>query len=67
MRLEHPEPFGDRWRGRWICHGQPEITTETLTRPIRADPVDKVVPLRRTFDLGSVPAAAWVCPTDTIV
>ena len=47
MRMEHPEPFDDSWRGRWIWHGRPEIKPETATRPVLADPEDKVVLLRR--------------------
>ncbi len=55
MRMEHPEPFDDSWRGRWIWHGRPEIKPETATRPVLADPEDKVVLLRRLVDVDAVP------------
>lgn len=64
MQLTHPEPFAARWRGKWIWHGRPEITNATATRPVLADPRDKVVLLRRSVDLASVPESApariWV-------
>ncbi len=34
MRPSHPEPFGPRWRGRWIWHRRPAIRAETATRPV---------------------------------
>ena len=45
-----------RWRARWIWHGRPAIVAETATRPVLADPVDRVVLLRRSLDLATVPA-----------
>lgn len=56
MTHEHPAPFGARWRARWIWHGRPAITTETATRPVLADPIDRVVLLRRVITLAEVPA-----------
>jgi hypothetical protein len=56
--LQHPEPFGANWTGRWIWSGRPAIVTETATRPVLADPVDTVVLLRRSFELGELPASA---------
>jgi alpha-L-rhamnosidase len=58
MDFEHPAPFGDRWLARWIWHGRPAITTESATRPVQADPVDRVVLLRRAVDLADVPERA---------
>lgn len=55
MYLEHPEPFGARWRARWIWFEQPAIRTETATRPVLADPVDRIGLFRRTIDLDAVP------------
>jgi hypothetical protein len=58
MRLRHPAPFDDRWRACWIWHGRPAITVETATRPVLADPTDRVVLLRRELVLTSVPESA---------
>ncbi len=58
MQLDHPAPFTTRWRARWIWAGRPPITTETATRPVLADPVDRVVLLRRVVHVASVPATA---------
>lgn len=64
MYLEHPEPFGARWRARWIWFEQPAIRTETATRPVLADPGDRIGLFRRTIDLDAVPdtvpARLWV-------
>lgn len=64
MYLEHPEPFGARWRARWIWSEQPAIRTETATRPVLADPLDRIGLFRRTIDLDAVPdtvpARLWV-------
>ena len=58
MLLQHPEPFAASWRSRWIWCGRPEIIAETATRPVLADPIDRVALLRRRVDLESVPASA---------
>lgn len=55
VRLQHPPPFTTRWRARWIWDGRPPIATETATRPVLAEPVDRVVLLRRAVELGEVP------------
>jgi len=64
MQLEHPEPFAPEWRARWIWNQWPAIETATATRAVLADPVDKVVLLRRVVELESVPESApcriWV-------
>jgi len=64
MRLNHPEPFAPRWRSNWIWCDPPAITTETATRAVLADPVDRVALLRRRIELDAVPASApcriWV-------
>ncbi len=63
MTLPHPAPFALRWRARWIWHGAPAIVPETATRPVLADPTDRVVLLRRVLHLDavpdSVPARLW--------
>lgn len=46
------------WTARWIWNGQPAITMESATRPVLDQPRDRVVLLRRTFDLDSVPPSA---------
>jgi alpha-L-rhamnosidase len=58
MRPRHPAPFGPRWQARWIWHGHPAIVAETATRPVLTDPVDRVVLLRRRFEVAVVPATA---------
>jgi hypothetical protein len=64
MRLNHPEPFTAAWNARWIWHGRPAIVSETATRPVQADPADRVALFRREFELDAVPASAparlWV-------
>lgn len=60
----HPSPFTAVWTARWIWHSQPAITTESATRPVLDQPCDRIVLLRRTFDINVVPAHApcrlWV-------
>jgi alpha-L-rhamnosidase len=56
--VRHPAPFGQRWRARWIWHGPPEIAVETATRAVLANPVDRVVLLRKEPVLTSVPGTA---------
>lgn len=58
MALEHPAPFGNRWRSRWIWFEPPSIQLPTLTRPERAVDGDQVGLFRRSFTLDAVPAAA---------
>ena len=58
MALEHPAPFGSRWRSRWIWFEPPAIELATLTRPERAVDGDRVGLFRRRFDLAHVPEAA---------
>ncbi len=58
MALEHPAPFGNRWRSRWIWFEPPAITLPTLTRPERAVDGDQVGLFRRSFTLDAVPTAA---------
>ena len=64
MKLEHPEPFGNTWRARWIWHGRPKLTMQTSTRTALADPRDRIVLFRREFTVSSVPESAparmWV-------
>ncbi|MBU6330522.1 MAG: family 78 glycoside hydrolase catalytic domain, partial [Acidobacteria bacterium] len=64
MQLHHPEPFTGRWRARWIWQGRPALTLETATRPVLADPTDRVVLFRREFTLDAVPVTVptrlWV-------
>ncbi len=64
MRLDHPAPFGPRWRGRWIWHQRPAIRADTATRPVLADPVDTVALFRRELPLAADPHRAvgrlWV-------
>ena len=63
MRLRHPAPFADRWRGRWIWFTPPAISIETATRPVLADPTDTVGLFRRTIELevppDSAPCRIW--------
>lgn len=58
MHLEHPEPFGPRWQARWIWHERPSIRTETATRPVLADPGERIGLFRRTVELAVVPERA---------
>jgi len=60
MRPSHPEPFGPRWRGRWIWHQRPAIRAVTATRPVVDDPVDTVALFRRVLELDTEPTRA-VC------
>ena len=60
MRPTHPEPFGPRWRGRWIWHRRPSIRAETATRPVLDDPVDTVALFRHELELAAAPVRA-VC------
>ncbi|MFM8971205.1 MAG: hypothetical protein ACKOOG_00895, partial [Actinomycetota bacterium] len=64
MRLEHPTPFGARWRSVWIWDRIPGIVAETATRPVLTDPTDHVALLRRTVSVPAVPehapARIWV-------
>ncbi len=64
MRPTHPEPFGPRWRGRWIWHERPSIRAATATRPVVDHPVDTVALFRRVLELDTVPDRAacrlWV-------
>ena len=64
MRPAHPEPFGPRWRGRWIWHRRPAIRAATATRPVLDDPVDTVALFRRELELSTDPVRAscrlWV-------
>ncbi len=64
MRPTHPEPFGPRWRGRWIWHRRPAIRAATATRPVLDDPVDTVALFRRELELDVDPSSAscrlWV-------
>jgi hypothetical protein len=58
MGVEHPSPFENRWRSRWIWFERPAIRLATLTRPERAVEGDRVGLFRRRFELSSVPATA---------
>lgn len=58
MRLRHPEPFEGRWRGRWIWFEPPRLRPETATRPVVADPADRVGLFRREVVLDVVPERA---------
>jgi hypothetical protein len=64
MRLDHPAPFGNNWRARWIWHGRPKLTMQTSTRTALADPRDRIVLFRRELTLPDVPESApariWV-------
>jgi hypothetical protein len=58
MRLAHPAPFAARWPSRWIWFERPQIDLATATRPVLANPVDRIGLLRRTLELDVVPATA---------
>ena len=58
MGVEHPSPFANRWRSRWIWFERPAIRLATLTRPERDVDGDRVGLFRRRFELSSVPATA---------
>jgi alpha-L-rhamnosidase len=58
VQLQHPPPFGDRWRAKWIWCGRPAIVTETATRPVLADRSDRVALFRRSVSLVAVPDSA---------
>jgi hypothetical protein len=55
MRFEHPAPFGARWPARWIWFEPPAIHLATATRPVLAEPRDRIGLLRRTLTLDVVP------------
>jgi alpha-L-rhamnosidase len=55
--MRHPVPFTNGWRARWIWHTYPPITTQTATRAVLSEPVDRVALLRRTVELPEVPDA----------
>ena len=44
MQLHHPEPFGARWRARWVWDRPPTIAFETMSKPVDADPTDVGAP-----------------------
>jgi hypothetical protein len=58
VQLHHPEPFGARWRARWVWDRPPTIAFETMSKPIDADPTDHVALFRRVVELDAVPASA---------
>ena len=64
MRVTHPDPFAARWRARWIWSEAPAIEAQTATRPVLADPLDKVALFRSEVELvrvpERVPARLWV-------
>jgi len=60
MRPDHPEPFGPKWRGRWIWHRRPAIRAATATRPELDGPGDTVALFRRQLELDADPERA-VC------
>ncbi len=53
----HPDPFGSRWRAKWIWSERPEISVQTATRPVLADASDRVALFRRCIELEAVPAS----------
>ncbi len=55
MRLAHPSPFEGAWKAKWIWHGRPALEMETATRPVLANPTDRVVLFRREIVLDAVP------------
>ena len=61
---EHPTPFGNEWRAKWIWNGRPKITMRTSTRTALADPRDRIVLFRRDLDVAEIPswapARVWV-------
>ena len=63
MRLAHPEPFGARWRAKWIWDRPPALRLDTATRAVLDDPTDRVALFRRELSLDvvpeSVPARIW--------
>ena len=63
MRLTHPEPFGARWRAKWIWDRPPALRLDTATRAVLDDPTDRVALFRRELSLDvvpeSVPARIW--------
>lgn len=64
MRVTHPDPFAARWRARWIWFEPPAIEAQTATRPVLADPLDKVALFRTEVEMDRVPervpARLWV-------
>jgi len=56
MQLEHPEPFGGRWRAKWIWDRKPALRLDTATRAVLDDPTDRVALFRRELRLEHVPA-----------
>ncbi len=55
MPQPHPHPFTAHWRARWIWATPPAIHPEVATRPVLSDPRDRIVLLRRTLELDTVP------------
>ena len=64
MRLDHPAPFGARWRARWIWDRRPALRLDTATRMVLDDPTDHIARFRRVIAVDAVPATApariWV-------
>ena len=64
MQLDHPHPFDNQWRAKWIWNGRSKITMRTSTRTALADPRDRIVLFRRELKLSvvpsTVPARMWV-------
>ena len=64
MKLDHPAPFANHWRAKWIWHGRPKLKMETSTRSALADPRDQIVLFRREFTLSTppvtAPARVWI-------
>jgi hypothetical protein len=58
MLLRHPEPFTARWRAQWIWSEPPAIVAATATRPVQADPVDRISLFRKVVELDAVPERA---------
>ena len=64
MQLDHPHPFDNQWRAKWIWNGRSKITMRTSTRTALADPRDRIVLFRRELKLSVVPSTVptrmWV-------
>ncbi|MBU3701611.1 MAG: alpha-L-rhamnosidase [Acidimicrobiia bacterium] len=58
MKLVHPEPFGARWRAKWMWDRPPTLRLDTATRAVLDDPTDHVALLRREVHLTTVPDTA---------
>ena len=54
MLLDHPAPFANRWHARWIWHEAPRMGSASLTRPVAADPTERIALLRRCVDVAAV-------------